>query len=60
MSHFFNPGERILGPKDLVCESCHKTEFMLHAVEFPDGEIFRVCGMCRDEAHRILSEVFFR
>lgn len=58
MSHFFNPGERILGPKDLVCESCRQTEFLLYVVEFSDGEKFRVCSRCADEAHRLLLEVF--
>lgn len=53
-------GDKIWGPRDPIalCESCHKTEFMLHTIEFPDGEAFQVCGMCKDEAHRLLTAVF--
>lgn len=58
MSHFFPPGQRIIGPKSLVCESCHQTEFLLNTVTFPDGEVFEVCDRCADEAHRVLMAVF--
>lgn len=58
MNLFMPPGSRAWGPTDAVCESCHRTELLLNEVIFPDGEKFRVCGMCREEAHRILSAVF--
>ena len=58
MGHIFGPGNRAYGPKDLVCDSCHRTEFLLREVTFSDGTKFRVCGMCADEAHRVLEAVF--
>lgn len=43
-------GTRVYGPVDLVCESCHRSNFILRVVEFSDGERFRVCDDCANIA----------
>lgn len=50
--------KRIWGPSDAICESCQQTELLLRTVVFADGESFKVCGRCAEEAHRLCVEVF--
>lgn len=51
--HLLPRGSRAYGPKDLVCESCEMSNFLLRTVEFSDGALFKVCDGCAEVAHRL-------